>query len=236
LLKFNYQIRLSNLINLGGTMDTKYEAFMSAFNQLDKDKSVQLVYDWLNKEELTVIELYENILVRALSNLSDIESDPTHKIWFEHIQSSIVRTIIEMSHPFVLASKKPFNGKRAAVICPDGEQHELGARMINDYLILAGIQSFFVGRDTPKSEFIGMINELKLDYVAISVTNYYNLSEVHKTIQLIEDKADNVTIVLGGRAIINNPAPFLDKKHMVILSDSDSLFRWLEEVSDETSI
>lgn len=217
-------------------MNTKYEAFMHAFNQLEKDKSVQLVYDWLKKHEITVIDLYEKILVRALANLSDIESDPSHKIWVEHIQSSIVRTIIEMAHPFVLENRKASIGKKAAVICPDGEQHELGARMINDYFILEGIQSFFVGRDTPRTEFIGMINELKLDYVAISVTNYYNLSEVHKTIQLIEEANQNVTIVLGGRAIINNPQPFLDKKHLVILADSDSLFTWLEEVNHEASI
>jgi methanogenic corrinoid protein MtbC1 len=209
---------------------------MNAFNQLDKDKSVQLMYDWLTNNEISVTDLYESILVRALANLSDIESDPTHKIWFEHIQSSIVRTIIEMAHPFVLANKKPSNGKKAAVICPDGEQHELGARMISDYFTLAGIQSFFVGRDTPRSEFIGMINELKLDYVAISVTNYYNLSAVHKTIQLIKQAKEDVTIVLGGRAILNNPKLFLDKKNMVVLPDSKSLFAWLEEVNDEISI
>lgn len=217
-------------------MNTKYEAFMEVFNQLDKDKSVQLVYNWLKKNEISVVDLYEKILVRALDNLSDIESDPTHKIWAEHIQSSIVRTIIEMTHPFVLANKKPLNGRKAAIICPDGEQHELGARMISDYFVLAGITSFFVGRDTPKSEFISMINELNLDYVAISVTNYYNLSQVHKTIQLIEEEAKDVTIVLGGQAIVNNPKPFLDKNHMVILPDSDSLFTWLEEVNHEASI
>lgn len=206
---------------------------MDAFNQLDKDTCVQLVYDWLNSKEITVVQLYETILVKALSNLSDIESDPTHKIWFEHIQSSIVRTIIEMAHPFVLASKKPAINKKAAVICPDGEQHELGARMINDYLVLEGIQSYFVGRDTPKSEFIGMINELNLDYVAISVTNYYNLTQVLKTIELIEQQANNVTILLGGRAIMNNPAPFLNKDHIVLLANSESLFIWLEGVSNE---
>lgn len=206
---------------------------MDAFNQLDKDTCVQLVYDWLNSKEITVVQLYETILVKALSNLSDIESDPTHKIWFEHIQSSIVRTIIEMAHPFVLSSKKPAINKKAAVICPDGEQHELGARMINDYLVLEGIQSYFVGRDTPKSEFIGMINELNLDYVAISVTNYYNLTQVLKTIELIEQQANNVTILLGGRAIMNNPAPFLNKDHIVLLANSESLFIWLEGVSNE---
>lgn len=217
-------------------METKYEIFMNAFNQLDKDSSVQLVYDWLNKKEITVIELYEGILVPALANLSDIEVDPSHSIWLEHIQSSIVRTIIEIAHPFVLANKKPLNGKKVAVICPDGEQHELGARMISDYLTLAGFKSYFVGRDTPKSEFSSMINELKLDYVAISVTNYYNLSEVHKTIQLIEDSTRNITILLGGRAITNNPTPFLNKDHIVILTSSDSLLDWIREVQDEVSL
>ncbi len=211
-------------------MENNFNEFMRAFNELDKEQSVSLVFNWLSNQEITIKELYEEILVKALANLTDIESNPQHKIWFEHVQSSIVRTIIEMAHPFVLENKQPSLLKKAAVICPDNEQHELGARMINDYLTLAGVQSYFVGRDTPRNEFIKMIQEVQLNIVAISVTNYYNVSEVIKTIEKIIESKHEVTILLGGRAIANNPHIFNQYKNVVLLKSSEALFDWLKTV------
>src|SRR5690554_523931 len=211
-------------------MNNKYEEFMNGFNTLDKQKSVTLVNDWLVNNQISVKELYEEVLVKALENLTDVETNPQHKIWFEHVQSSIVRTIIEMAHPFVLQNKAKATGKKAAVICPDNEQHELGARMINDYLVLGGIQSYFVGRDTPRSEFVKMIEELKLDYVAISVTNYYNLSEVLKTIILINERIDNIQIIVGGRAVSNNPIMLQSFNNVIVLESSNAFFDWLNTV------
>lgn len=210
-------------------MITKYEQFMESFNLLEKDKCINMVFKWLIEEEISIETLYEDILITALSNLSDVETDPNHRIWFEHVQSSIIRTIIEMAHPFVLKQKGSKSlGLKGAVICPDGEQHELGARMINDYLTKHGITSYFVGRDTPKSEFNDMIVSLDLDVVAISVTNYYNLSEVRKTIELIRAQTKDVKIILGGRAIIQNPQLYEQYENTIIFTNSQQLLNWLQ--------
>lgn len=211
-------------------MNKKYDEFMQGFNLLDKQKSVLLVHQWLMNDEITIKELYEEVLVKALENLTDVETDPKHRIWFEHVQSSIVRTIIEMTHPFVLEKKTNNIGKKAAVICPDNEQHELGARMINDYLVLGGIRSYFVGRDTPRNEFVKMIEEMQLDYVAISVTNYYNLSEVLKTIQVINESNSDVEIIVGGRAASNNASVLQNFSNVTVLNNSEAFFDWLKTV------
>ena len=113
-----------------------YDRFYPAFDQLDKANCVRLVHDALADGSLSVPVLYEEVLKRALGNLSDVEADPDHKIWREHIQTSIVRTLVEMSFPFVLKQRTGHKAAKAAVVCPDGEDHELGARMVNDYLTL----------------------------------------------------------------------------------------------------
>lgn len=208
-------------------MQSYYDQFIKALNALDKETCVTLVDTWL-KEGLSIFTLYEDILVVALSQLSDVEKDPSHRIWFEHTQSAIVRTIIEMAHPYVLAQRQGLSNIRAAVICPDQEQHELGARMINDYLILQGMQSFFVGRDTPRKEFVDMINTMALDVVAISVTNYYHLAEVNKIINLVNASCNHVTILLGGRAISNNPGHFKDVANVVELVSAHDLLQWMK--------
>lgn len=185
-----------------------FETFYEAFDKLDKERSVQLAFDALNNQKITIVELYEGILRRSLAHLSDKESDPTHKIWKEHIQSSIVRTILEMAYPFVLKERSSKVLGSAAVVCPDQEQHELGARMVADYLTLLGYRTYFVGRNTPRNEFIDLISEMNMDIIAMSVTNYYNISAAIKTIQLIRQSGNFPKILVGGIAVANNPQAF----------------------------
>jgi len=185
-----------------------FETFYKAFDQLDKETSVQIAFDALSNEKITIIELYEGILRRSLAHLTDKASDPTHKIWKEHIQSSIVRTILEMAYPFVLKQRSSKVLGSAAVLCPDQEQHELGARMVADYLTLLGYKTYFVGRNTPRSEFIDLIKEMNMDVIAMSVTNYYNVSSAIKTIQLIQQSGVSPKILVGGIAVAHNPKAF----------------------------
>lgn len=179
--------------------------FMDAFDRLDKETCVTLAFDALSSGALDVPTLYDGVLRKSMENLTDVESDPTHKIWKEHIKSSIVRTIIEMAFPFVVKAKVVTTKGRAAVVCPDGEEHELGARMISDYLTLMGYETFFVGKSTPKKEFVDLIESLKLDVVALSVTNYYNFSVTLRTVELIREHFPNLTLIAGGRGFDHNP-------------------------------
>lgn len=178
-----------------------YDRFYAAFDQLDKASCVSLIHDALANGSLSVPALYEDVLKRALGNLTDVEADPKHKIWREHIQTSIVRTLIEMSFPYVLKQRTDQKLGKAAVVCPDGEEHELGARMVSDYLSLLGYETFFVGKSTPKSEFIDMIRSLDLDLVALSVTNHYNFSQTLKTLEMIRSAYPKLKIVAGGHGL-----------------------------------
>lgn len=199
-----------------------YEEFQLAFQALDKERCVQLSYDALADGTTSIEELYENVLRRSLAVLTDKETDPTHKVWKEHIQSSIVRTIIEMAYPFVMKRRSINQYKKAAVVCPDGEQHELGARMVSDYLWLMGYETYFVGRDTPRWDFLDMIKALELDVVAISVTNYYNLSKALQTVVDVKEHFPEVILVAGGRGLDVN-AEVLVRHNVKIAYDLDTL-------------
>lgn len=207
---------------------TLFEEFYRSFEALDQERCIQLSYDALSNESISIEDLYEDVLRKSLSFLTDKESDPTHKIWKEHIQSAIVRTIIEMAYPFVLKQRKLNLNKKAAIVCPDGEQHELGARMVSDYLRLLGYETYFVGRDTPRLEFLDMIKTLDLDVVAISVTNYYNLSKALQTVVDVKEHFPEVTLVAGGRGLDAN-SEVLVKHDVMITHDLNDLKRYLGE-------
>lgn len=191
-------------------MKSLYEAFLESFIACDKEACVKFAMDKLQDGSLQILSLYEDILKPALNNQTCHHQDKKLCIWKEHVRSAIVRTIIECAYPFVMAEKARINpGTRghAAVVCPDGEYHELGARMAADYLTLVGFETLFIGGSTPKDEFIEVIAATGPDVIAISVTNYYNLVSAKKTIQTIRAKCTNypVRIVVGGNAFQNHP-------------------------------
>lgn len=192
-----------------------YEAFYDAFEKLEQEKCIELVNDALKNQSISIEDLYENVLRMSMSHLTDVESDVNHKIWKEHIQSGIIRSVIEMAYPYVLSQRNMIASKRAAVICPDGEQHELGARMVSDYIRMMGFETFFVGRDTPRKELFDLIDSLKLDLIAISVTNYYNLSKAVQMVSFIESNFPSIKLIVGGKGFEMNPNLFDQNKVQV---------------------
>lgn len=189
---------------------SKYlDEFLIPFGKGDKQGCVEFVLDKLSKGEVSVLSLYEDILKPALNDQVCDLKEKKLCVWKEHIRSAIVRTIIENCYSYVLREKANIGKAQkgmVAVICPDGEYHELGALMVSDYFTLCGYQSIFIGSSTPKEDFLDVIDEIKPDFIAVSVTNYYNLVSAKKTIGSIRAKSKHkVKIVVGGNAFLNNP-------------------------------
>lgn len=189
-------------------MEALYKEILSALQVEDKEKAVKLSLNALENKQVSVVELYEMILTPALASVIDEYKEDDELIWREHVRSGIIRTIIETAYPYVLAERKNKgeNNDTVIVMCPEDEDHELGAKMVSDFFKLEGFNSVFVGARTPIQTILKAIEINQPKYLCISVTNYYHLVSVKKTIEKIkkETKKD-LLFVLGGRAINANP-------------------------------
>lgn len=200
-------------------MHELYKKLIKFLEDENKEECVSIVLKELECENITIPILYDEVLKPALNSISDEKKPQELQIWREHVRSSIVRTIIECSYPYIIKEKnKLYSGKSkgtVAVICPDGEYHEIGAKMVSDFFDLAGYNSIFVGSSTPKQEFLDVVNNIKPKYIAISVTNYFNLVATKKIIHSIKDKRLlDTKIIVGGNAFKNN-----SKAHIEIGAD-----------------
>lgn len=200
------------VIEMGGIMEKNYNKLMDYFMNNDKEECVKLVLNLLRDMEIDVVTLYSDVLTPALNKIECHLQEEKYCIWQEHIKSAIVRTIIECCYPYVLRErdlKGKLKDKKVIVLCPDGEGHEIGAKMVADFFTIEGYQTTFIGASTPKSEFIDVINIVKPDIIAISVTNYYNLVATKDIIREIRGKSSlPLKVVVGGNAFINNPKAF----------------------------
>lgn len=183
-----------------------YSEFMEYLEAENREGSLNFVLSKLENNELDIVTLYTEILGPSLNSMKPVENDTTF-IWREHVRSSIIRTLIENCYIYVIKERdekyKLKIGKKVAVVCPTEEYHEIGARMVTDFFALLGYNSTFVGSNTPKDEFVEALKVINLDYIALSISNHYNLVAARKAIEKIKESNSTVKIIVGGNALKN---------------------------------
>ncbi len=195
-------------------MEQIFKEFEVLLDNENKEETLNYILGKLQTNSIDVLDLYSKILTPALNNMKCSLEDKRICIWKEHIKTSIVRTIVECCFPFVLKKRDQLNLHKkgvAAVLCPPGEYHDLGARMAADFFTIYGYDAIFVGSDTPYLDFYQAIHVIRPAVVAISVSNYYNLVATKKMIEQIRKTLPyRLTIVVGGYAFHNDTASKLD--------------------------
>ncbi len=210
-------------------MDSFYGEFLSLLDEGNKERCVDLCLSKLSDKMLDVVTLYQDILAPALREKFCRSRDEEMCIWQEHIRTSIVRTIIECCYPLLLRErdeKYPSAKKgKVVVLCPPDETHEIGARMVTDFFLLNSYDVTFIGASTPVSEIIGAITHFKPQYVAISITNVFNLIATAKAVSEILDlkKTLDFDVILGGQACKHNPTTCQEMKVDMILDTFDDI-------------
>jgi MerR family transcriptional regulator, light-induced transcriptional regulator len=184
--------------------------FMEALEREDKARCLELCLSWLRDGKIDVVGLHTSVLGPALNTMSCTLDSGGWCIWREHVRSAIVRTVIENAFPYALAEQEAGGGRIgdacAIVMCPEGERHELGARMVADFFTVAGYEALFVGSDAPRGDLLDGIRRVRPRYVAMSVTNFYNLVAAGKTVSEIRQSlGGGVSVLVGGRAFAGNP-------------------------------
>lgn len=192
-------------------MNDIYSTFKFNLNNYNKALCVNQILDLLNSNSISIVDLYSKILTPSLNSISSDENTQTISIWEEHLQSEIVRTIVELSYPYIIKSSNISSKSPVAIVCCLYEEyHELGARMTTDFLTLLGFNAYFIGANTPKSEIFKTIETLNPTLISISVTNYFHLSKLQDFILELKDNSDSNNTkpcytVVGGYAIDHTP-------------------------------
>ncbi|HPJ24154.1 MAG TPA: cobalamin B12-binding domain-containing protein [Bacillota bacterium] len=181
-------------------MDNKnYKEFLDLLVKEDKDKALLFILG-LFENDMTVPDVYHDYLIPSLRDFECPEKDQAICIWKEHTRTSIIRTILESSYSYIIKQREKKIKKRILVVCPQEEYHEIGAIIANHYFSLVGFDSLYIGANTPNEEIVSAIKALKPDYVALSITNYYNLVVSKKLTEKIRKEMPEVKIILGGQA------------------------------------
>ncbi len=200
----------------------------------DREGAVNLVLDYLNKDGTSVTELYIKVLVPLLQQWECNYKDEVLCIWKEHIMSATIRTIIECCAPQVIKEMGSIRGTnkrgKVVIVCPPEELHELGARMAADIFRVNGYGVIFVGASTPVETFMRGLESYVPDFVAISVSNYYNLVNAAKMVSRVKDGFPAMKTIVSGPALTNNSKALEQIDADIYLEDLQAIAVLDEEV------
>jgi MerR family transcriptional regulator, light-induced transcriptional regulator len=199
-----------------GGLEEQYERFLGLLTEEDKEGAIHYALDLLEREEVDVAALYERILAPALKNMSCSLKEKQWCIWKEHMRTSIVRTIIESCHPYVMKERRSRPGAkgmgRVVLVCPTEEYHELGIRMVADMFTMAGYDVALIGANTPFADIVSAAEYFHPKVLGISATSSYALFAAGRAIKKLREKFPNkeVLIIVGGVAFESNPNAWME--------------------------
>ncbi len=110
-----------------------------------------------------------------------------------------------MARLFELAQPAARNGKKVIVACVEGEHHEFPARLVADYLDLAGFDVKHYGADLPTEHLVNAIVADRPDVAALSVTMSFNIPALRRTIVATRAALPAMPIVIGGHVLAWSP-------------------------------
>ena len=128
----------------------------------------------------------------------------------EHVATAIVGRIAAALYPR-FANVDAYRGKVVVTAGPN-EFHEVGARMLADFLEMDGWNVTYLGANIPKEELLAILKEHKPFMVALSVATVFNLDNARQTIDAIkaDKETGNIKIMLGGLAFNGMPLLWRD--------------------------
>ena len=160
----------------------------------DFDGTKQLCDDYSSSSGF--VSFFEKILTPVMYHVGEMWQKNKISIADEHVASNIanilVKTIQERN------SKLP---KKRVVICvPEGEQHNLGANMIETYLSSLGFKVYNLTPSEPHDSIISFIENIKPDATLVSLTLPDSVKPAQRLVRKILQRSDG-DVFVGGQGV-----------------------------------
>jgi methanogenic corrinoid protein MtbC1 len=154
----------------------------------------------------------------------------------EHLATSITQRVMAAFYPIIL--DVPRNKGNVIFTASPGELHEIGPRMMADFLEIDGWNVLYTGADTPIDSVVDLLKTESARFLCISTTLPTNLSSTTRLIDAVraDPETENVKILVGGQAY--NLDPLLWKKVGAdrYANNSEDAARFLESCLDGQSV
>lgn len=125
------------------------------------------IVDQLIRQSVPLVRIYQQVLAEAMRYVGKWYEVEAIDVGQEHLASAITERMMARVVHFAPPTRNA--AKTAIVGCVAGNYHSLGARMISDFMRLAGWKTLFLGPNVPNESFLSAIKEHHPSLILISV-------------------------------------------------------------------
>lgn len=171
--------------------------YLDALLQGDRNSAVTLIMEAAG-EGVPVKDIYLHIFQPIQHELGRLWQLNKISVAQEHYCTAVTQLIMSRLYPYIFSSKK--SGTVFIGTCVGDELHEIGIRMLTDFLEMDGWDTYFLGANTPPAGVVSAIQEYKAHIVGISVTMIYHVHKAEELIHTIRTELpkNGVKILVGG--------------------------------------
>lgn len=165
----------------------------------DRREALRLVLEEGVARGYPVTEMQCGVVQEAQREIGRLWQQNRISIAQEHMATAISHVV--MSRLFEEASPEPRIGRKVVVACVEGELHEFPARLVADFLDLAGFEIRYLGANVPTEDLVKLLREERPDLLALSVTMSFNAPASRTVVERVRREFPSLPILMGGHAL-----------------------------------
>jgi methanogenic corrinoid protein MtbC1 len=193
-----------------------------------KNECLKIVNNLLD-QGIDIKQLYTNLLQYSLYEVGKLWEYNKISVAKEHLATSITEFIMNTIYPRIFLAEH--TGKKAIVACLPNEFHQVGAKMVADIFELNAWDGYFLGSNVPTNDLIKMIQDINPDLVGISMSIYFNISELVYIVNEINSQFPNQKIVVGGQGFNQGGKDFMSTfPNVTYISDIYNLEKYIKKI------
>lgn len=171
--------------------------YLVALLEGDRRRAASLILNPVRAGTLAPHEAYTGVLVPALREVGRLWHMSELSIAEEHFATNTTRHV--MSQVAAYLPQRESRGRAAVVCAVQGNTHDIGARVVADFLEADGWRVIDLGADVPIEDIVGSVEIFKADLVAISAMLRVHIRAAELAIQAIRERFA-VPVIVGGPA------------------------------------
>ncbi len=154
----------------------------------------------LFSEGMTIERLYGDVLTASLAALGRLWQKNDINVVDVHVATDICRYIMmRLADALPVSATLPY---KALITCVPGEEHEMGAEILENYLEIKGWEVVSMGHIAPEEDILDTIQQSGPDVILVSVILTAHLPAAKSLLQKIRNVTPDCKVVAGGPAAV----------------------------------
>lgn len=194
---------------MGRSFDAEHaelsQRYMLALLEGDRDRASRLILEAVDGG-LSVPEVYGKVLGPVQQELGELWMAGDLHIGAEHFATETTRHVMSQLFPVITRMPKR-EGRVALASSVEGNQHDIGIRMVADLLEMDGWRPVYLGASVPAPDLVETAIDFNVDVVVLSAMLALHIDATREAISAFRahEQTRELPIIVGGPAFGDAP-------------------------------